>query len=55
MWAEIVDNGYLVVHSESATERFALSEWYKQNPVSEGDGVRLELKCLKPDKEKQNV
>jgi hypothetical protein len=45
MKAEIDEKGILNVTPVTETERVSLEKWYDENPVSEDDGIKLNLEC----------
>ena len=45
MKAEIDDKGILNVIAVTEKEKSSLQRWYEENPVSEEDGIKLNLEC----------
>jgi hypothetical protein len=45
MKAEIDEKGILNVIAVTDKERNSLEKWYDENPVSEDDGIKLNLEC----------
>ncbi len=42
-----IEKGILIIDPETVGECYQLNEWWDSNPVSERDGIEMELNCIR--------